>query len=145
MDHLNYFGDCLKELLADSGMSIKYLSEKTTIRLSRLYDFLNKKHIPSFENAIKIADAFGCPLDYLFGFITDFTPQNFTVTGSVSENVVFAMNNSKLTRYQIHKKTNIDESQLQRWHSGKQTPSLVSLITLADALDIPLDTLVGRK
>ena len=28
MDHFNYFGDCLKELLADSGMSIKELSER---------------------------------------------------------------------------------------------------------------------
>lgn len=83
MDHLNYFGDCLKELLADSGMSIKELSEKTKIRLSRLYDFLNKEHIPSLENAIKIADVFRCPLDYLFGFVADFTPQTFTVTGSV--------------------------------------------------------------
>ena len=95
MDHLNYFGDCLKELLADSGMSIKELSEKTKIRLSRLYDFLNKEHIPSLENAIKIADVFRCPLDYLFGFIADFTPQTFTVTGSVSENVKAAIDNSK--------------------------------------------------
>ena len=34
MDHLNYFGDCLKDLLADNGMSVKELSEKTKIRLS---------------------------------------------------------------------------------------------------------------
>lgn len=145
MDHLNYFGDCLKELLADSGMSIKELSEKTKIRLSRLYDFLNKEHIPSLENAIKIADVFRCPLDYLFGFVADFSPQTFTVTGSVSENVKAAMDNSKMTRYQIHKKTNIDESQLLRWYAGKQTPSLVSLITLATALDLSIDTLLGRK
>ena len=104
MDHLNYFGDCLKELLADSGMSIKELSEKTKIRLSRLYDFLNKEHIPSLENAIKIADVFRCPLDYLFGFVADFTPQTFTVTGSVSENVKAAMDNSKMTRYQSTKR-----------------------------------------
>ncbi len=145
MDHLNCFGDCLKELLADSGMSVKELSEKTKIRLSRLYDFLNKKHIPSLGNAIKIADVFGCPLDYLFGFTADFTPQTFTVSGSVSQNVKTAMDSSEMTRYQIHKKTDIDESQLLRWYAGKQTPSLVSLITLADALDLSLDTLAGRK
>ena len=145
MNHLDCFADNLKELLADSGMSFKALSQKTKIRLSRIYDFLKKEHLPSTENAIKIADIFHCTLDYLFGFVSDFTPQNFTLTGTISENIKIAIDNSKMTRYQIHKTTKIDEAQLQRWYSGKQTPSLISLITLAEALDTSLDLLIGRK
>ena len=106
---------------------------------------MNKEHIPSLENANKIADVFRCPLYYLFGFVTDFTPQTFTVTGSVSENVKAAMDSSKMNRYQTHKKVNIGESQLLRRYAGKQTPSLVSLITLATSLDLSFDTHIGKN
>ena len=144
MDHLNSFADCLKELLAENGLSMRELSEKSGIRLSRLYDFLSRKHVPSLQNAVKIADVFCCPLDYLFGFAADYTPQTFTANGTVSQNVKAAMDNSGMTRYQLHKKTKIDEAQLLRWYAGKQTPSLVSLVALAEALDVSLDSLAGR-
>lgn len=145
INHLNFFGDCLAELLSLTGKSIKELSAATNIRLSRLYDFFNKKHIPSLENAIKIADYFECPLDFLFGFVTDYKPRTYSLRGTVCEQVKNAIDRSGMSRYQLHKKTDIDESQLLRWYSGKQTPSLVSLITLADALDVSLDTLAGRE
>ena len=144
-NHLNFFGDSLADLLSATGTTVKELSAKTGIGLSRIYDFLSKKHIPSLENAIKIADYFECSLDFLFGFVTDYKPRTYSLRGTVCEQVKNAIDRSGMSRYQIHKRTNIDESQLLRWYSGKQTPSLVSLIALADALGISLDTLAGRE
>ena len=144
MDNIDYFAECLSELMADNEMTVGELSEKTGIRASRIYDFLGGKHIPSLQNAIRIADLFGCPLDFLFGFVPDFRPQKYVLNGTVTQNVRAAMDAYRDTRYRLHKNTGIDESQLRRWYIGKQTPSLVSLITLARALDVSVDKLVGR-
>lgn len=144
MDHLNYFSDCFQELLSENNMSIKQLSESTGIKLSRLYDFVNRLHVPSLENAIKIAEAFQCPLDFLFGFCNDFKPRDYHMNDSVSVRVKQAMDDSKISRYQLHKLTQISQPQLLRWYHGMQTPTLVSLISIAEHLNSSLDYLAGR-
>lgn len=75
MDRLSYFGDRLTDLLTEKGVSKKDLSERTGIKLSRIYDYTDNLHAPSLMNAVKIADEFHCPLDFLFGFIDEFTPK----------------------------------------------------------------------
>lgn len=144
MDHLAHFGDCLKDLLAENNLSLKELSDKTGIRLSRIYDFTNKLHAPSLANAVKIADLFHCPLDFLFGFIDDFTPADYRICDTVSSRVRIAMDKSKISRYQLSKATKVSQPQLLRWYHGTQVPTLVSLVTLAEHLDCSLDFLAGR-
>lgn len=144
-DNIALFGDILKDLLLENDLSIKVLSEKTGIEQSRIYDFLNKRHIPSLDNAIKIADVFNCPLDYLFGFCANFTPKKYTVNDSVNLRVKAAIDSSRLSRYKLHKLSNISQPQLHHWYQGTVTPSLASLVTLAQHLNCSLDFLAGRN
>lgn len=144
MEHLSYFGDCLKDMLDEYNLTIKQLSELTGIKQSRLYDFINKLHAPSLANAVKIADVFHCPLDFMFGLRNDFEPKEYLQYGSVSNRVKAAMDESKISRYQLSKLTGISQPQLLRWYHGLQIPTLVSLITLAERLDCSLDFLAGR-
>lgn len=144
MDRLSYFGDCLKDMLDENNLNIKQLSELTGIKQSRLYDFINKLHAPSLANAIKIADVFHCPLDFMFGFRNDYEPKEYIQHDSVSDRVKSAMDESKITRYQLSKLTGVSQPQLLRWYHGSQIPTLVSLVTLAENLDCSLDFLAGR-
>lgn len=144
MDRLSYFGDCLKDMLDENNLNIKQLSELTGIKQSRLYDFINKLHAPSLANAVKIADVFHCPLDFMFGFRNDFEPKDYLQRGTVSDRVKAAMDESKITRYHLSKLTGVSQPQLLRWYHGSQIPTLVSLVTLAEKLDCSLDFLAGR-
>lgn len=145
MNELDYFGDCLQDLLIENKITVKDLSESTGICLSRLYDFIGKKHLPSLSNAIKIADYFLSSLDFLFGFDSQYTKRNYKIIDSPSSRVKKAIDDSKMSRYQICKSTKIDESQLLRWYSGQQIPTLVSLINLAKFFNCSLDYLAGRE
>lgn len=143
MERLKVFCERFGELMNENGHNVLSVSKETGIIRSRLYDFLSGKHAPSLENAIKIAKLYKCTLDYLFGYANDFIPKEPKQTQSVTQRLKGAIDGSKLTRYQLCKLTGISEPQLSRWYNGKQQPSLVSLLTLSDALNFTVDYLAG--
>lgn len=144
MNRLTDFGGCLKNLLLENGITIKELSDITGIKQSRNYDYINAKHYPSIDNTVKIAAAFKCSLDSLFGFSNDYTISDYTVSDAICVRIKKAVDESRLTRFQIHKMTGISEPQLLRWYHGIQVPTLASLVTLVEVLDCSLDYLIGR-
>lgn len=145
MNYCEYFSETLKELIANKGITIKYLSEVTGISLSRLYDFISEKRLPSLENAIKIAEFFHCSLDYLTGFTKEYTPCNFITVALPAERLKTAIDDCGKSRYAICKQMKTDQSQMAKWYNGQQTPSFNSLIKLAYTLDCSLDYLAGRE
>ena len=145
MNYCEYFSDTLKDLMSERQITIKILSEQTKIRLSRLYEFINEKRLPSLENAIKIAEYFHCSLDYLFGFDEEYNYcQNYVLTSDCSERLRQAINASGKTRYKISKETKVSQQQLHNWYRNKQIPSLVTLVNFADYFNCSLDYLVGK-
>ena len=145
MSYNEYFSDTLKDLMSEKQITIKYLSEQTKIKLSRLYDYINEKRMPSLENAIKIAEFFHCSLDYLFGFTKEYKACEFITVSSINERIRTVIDNCGKSRYAVCKQMNIDQSQMFKWYNGKQTPALSSLINFADYLGFSLDYLAGRE
>lgn len=145
MSYNEYFSDTLKDLMSEKQITIKYLSEQTKIKLSRLYDYMNEKRMPSLENALKIAEFFRCSLDYLFGLTKEYKTYEFTTVSSITERIKTVIDNCGKSRYTICKQMNIDQSQMFKWYYGKQIPALSSLINLSDYLGCSLDYLVGRE
>lgn len=145
MNYCEYFSDTLKDLMSERQITIKILSEQTKIRLSRLYEFINEKRLPSLENAIKIAEYFHCSLDYLFGFSNNYENCKFETVSSIAERIRTVIDNCGKSRYAICKQLKIDQSQMLKWYKGKQIPALSSLLKIADLFDYSLDYLTGRE
>ena len=145
MDRLKYFSDCLNDTLVERNITVKNLSAKSGITDSRIYDFLSGKCAPSLTNAVKLANALNCTLDYLFGFEEVYTfCQNYNLTSDCSERLRQAIATSGNTRYKISKETKVSQQQLHNWYKNKQTPTLVSLVNFAEYFNCSLDYLVGK-
>lgn len=144
MEHLACFADRLKELLEINGLDVKDISEATEIDKSNLYNFLDGKHIPSTENAIRIAMYFQCPLDYLFGFCESFEKSQSTYSVPVKVRYRQAIDGMKCSRYKLSQISKICQQTLWRWYHGRQTPNLSSLVILSEFLDCSVDFLAGK-
>lgn len=138
------FQDTLEELLLSHNLKMGDLAEKTGIAPSRLYSYKRGEDIPSFENATKIAEVFGCSFDYLFGLTDKNKKENYKTSSTPTKRFQELIAQSGLTRYKISKLTGISEAKLSSWYTGRKIPTLSSLYILAKGLSCSLDYLAGR-
>lgn len=61
------FGEQLKKLLKEKGVSRYRMSKETGISLNRIDSWYHGEFTPSLEKAIKLKKYFDCTLDYLLG------------------------------------------------------------------------------
>ena len=64
--YLSNFVYTLKELLIENGITQSELAERLNTEPSTISKYLKEKQYPDIEMAVKIADYFGCSLDFLF-------------------------------------------------------------------------------
>ena len=62
------FGDKLKKLRTDKGLSQDKLAKRLTITKSMISAYENSIRLPSYDVLIKIALFFNVSMDYFFGF-----------------------------------------------------------------------------
>lgn len=62
-----------------------------------------------------------------------------------NENLRLLLLERKLKQADLCRMTNIKSSLMSEYFNGKKSPAIGNAILIADALDISLDTLVGRK
>ncbi len=135
----------LKELMISKGIDNKTLSKKIGVSESTVSRWKSNCKYMHLSSALKIADYFNCSLDFLVGrseAVIDFTPQkNYP---DFYENFRKILDSKRVTRYEINKNTKIKSSHFSDWHRGSD-PHIISLIELADYLEISLDYLIGRE
>lgn len=140
-----FFSERLCDLLQENKSSVNFLAQDLNLNPSAIYKWIRKVSVPSFENALALADYFGCSLDYLFGLKeidVQYTPH--TPFSSFSDHFEEILHEKKISKYRLVKKTGISRSKITSWHKGESLPSIHSLIVVATSLDITLDALVGR-
>lgn len=145
MEYIEAFQDRLKELMEINDKTVKDISEKTGISGASIYGYLSGQHIPDTEIAIKIADYFLCPLDYLFALCSDFVPKQRKTVSDIPSRLKIAIDSCGKTRYRISKETRFSEGRLYRWYHGKVIPSIYNLVALAEPLNCSLEFLAGRE
>ena len=145
MTDLEYFSERLNELIFEQEESVLSLSKKLETGKSTLYNYLKGATYPTLAIAVKIADFFACPLDFLFGLCHEFTPKKWEQTATANERVKRAIDESKQSRYSLSKRMNIPQPKLSLWYQGKVEPNTEHLILLAKSLGVSLDFLAGKK
>lgn len=65
---------------------------------------------------------------------------------TVTKNIFKLMDSKGVTAYKLSKSTGISESVISRWKSGEQSPSISSLVKVANFFDCGLSELMkGNK
>ncbi len=139
------FAERLCDLMQENRTDVEQIANDLHLNPSALYKWARKVSVPNFENALSIADYFHCSLDYLFG-LKDIEAQYAPHAPAQSFDKHFSavLAEKKVTEYRLVKQTGISRSKIAAWRKGTSLPSLHSLILVATALDISLDSLVGR-
>ena len=144
MENLPNFPERLKELMFDHGeMRSEALGAAIGVHGTNIRAWMNGTSLITLENAVKLADFFSCSLDYLVGrkeHDEHVAPRQLP---PFYEHLREVMKDKQITRYQIVHNTNIYDVYFTKWKKGAK-PDLITVITLADYLQVSLDRLVGR-
>ncbi len=144
MNLLINFSQRLDELMFDSQLSAKELSEKIELDTSTLYKYLHAKKAPSLQTAIKLADLFHCSVDYLLG-LTNTTPGSFLPCPPFAERLKFLLEHFHCTQYRLYTYGDVPPSAVPNWLHGKYTPSLDNVVKMAKFFDCSVDFVLGRE
>ncbi|PWM75265.1 MAG: hypothetical protein DBX59_02225 [Bacillota bacterium] len=146
MDILSNFADKLKELMNYSEIAESALADRVGIDVSQIRRYLRKDCLPSLTSAVKLADYFKCPLDYLFGRAEDFTEQNYPVCPPFGGHFAAFLEKNNCTRYRLSRQLRgLTQCRMHAWVHGISTPSVENLIRISDYFKCSLDELVGRE
>ena len=144
MNNLSNFPERLKELMFDhEEIKSEALGAAIGVHGTNVRAWMKGKSLISLENAIKLADFFQCRLDYLAGIsenAENITPHALPEFYTNLRNV---MEQKGVTRYSLAKKPEIKDVYFTKWAHGAK-PDLITVIILADYLEVSLDYLVGR-
>lgn len=145
MDILSKFSERLQELFSfRDGLTSKELGAAIGVHSTAVNVWLRGESAVTLDNAIKLADFFGCSLDYLAG-----TSEKYEEVTPRDELPPFyprlreLMVEKGVSRFYFHTKTDIKDSYFTRWAKGS-VPDLINVVKVAKELDVSLDYLVGR-
>lgn len=145
---MNEFQESLKDLMQENELSKNQLAKIINISSQNLSDYFNNGSYPTIKVAIKLAEHFGCSLDYLFGLSDIKTPKLKIDEAKIAENFFNNFNSllqdNHLTVDKAMKELNMCKCRYFSWQQGK-LPKTFTLITIAKHFDTSFDFLIGKS
>lgn len=137
-------GERLSELMIEHELDNKTLADKVGVSAATVGRWRRSVKYMYLSQILKLANYFNCSLDFLTGrseTVIDFVPQDCPPFYSRLKNILEAKG---ISRNKINRETKIKSSHFVDWNKGTD-PHILSLVELADYLEITLDYLVGRE
>ena len=129
------------EVLKDKHISIKDFCKTVGLGKNMIYDL--DVHLPTLQNAIKIANALNVSLDYLIGrsdsqeqYFININENNFIV------NLDKILKSKHISKLKFSKELNLSTDCFTRWRAGA-IPYLTTILRIADYLGCSIDELLG--
>ena len=144
MEEALKIGERLNELLTVKAVDNKTFAQAMGVNVSTVGRWRNGAKYMRLSQIVKIAEFFDCSLDFLVGRtdkLLDFSP---IPCPPFYPHLREFLKKKGVSRNQINQETRIKSSHFVDWKNGAD-PHILSLIELADYLDISLDILVGRE
>lgn len=143
---MDTFIDNLKDLIDETGLSLRQLAKKSGVSAMQYSRYLNGS-IPTIDTTLKIAKYFNCSLDYLFGLSEDknnkrYITYNYDIS-SFLENYQKLLDENNISHYKFMKNSEYDESVIRHWKAGS-IPRLDIIYYIAKNLGGSMDELIGR-
>ncbi len=143
-DVVKGFKASLGELMADKGLSPTGLGRAMGVNMFVVRKWLYDVRDVKLRSLVKIADFFGCSLEYLCGKTDVFLSYEPRPLPPFASHIKTVLRECGKSSYRLLKDTRIAPSQYNEWLHGS-TPKLTTLELLAEYLDVTLDFLVGRQ
>ena len=141
---MSKLSETLKDCMAEAGYNETSLSEISGIYKSHISEYLSGKHLPTYNHFIKLIYTFNCSADYLLGLKEIHTEEPLHTVLPFGERLRSLLKARKLSQTEFCKQLHLSSCALYKWLSGKNNPSVESLIRLAEYFDCSVDFLIGR-
>ena len=141
---MSNFKERLAEFIQDFTITQTKLEETTGLSQSNISDYINGICTPSYASLIKLLYFFDCSADYLLGRTEIPTEEKLLPVLPFNERLRYILKEKKVSQEQLKRDLSISGSVIYKWLSGKNQPTLSSLIKLADYFDCSVDYLIGR-
>lgn len=144
MENLSIFGERLSELLFDKNITNKEFATEINVHVTTVQRWKRNSKYVFLSQLLNIVNYLNCSIDFITGrseTIIDYTPNECP---PFYEQFRKVLKEKSVSRYRMDKDTKIKDSYFTQWKNGKE-PHLLSLIEIANYLDISIDYLVGRE
>ncbi len=139
---MNDFQERLQELLIDNNLNRLQLSRKINVHHETINGYFNDNLYPEIHIAKRMADYFGCSLDYLFG-LSDKITNNETNNLTFAETIRKLLDDNHKSIEKAMKELNMSEANYYRWKKGTK-PLTSVIITVAKYFDVSVDYLASE-
>ena len=136
--------EILKELMEEHNLTPDQLAVETTIPIANIYEYLSGAHTPYFENFVTLLYRFECSADFLLGLTEFDTNEILHPVLPFHERLRAILKEKKMSQNKLRLSLQSSTSAMYKWTSGKSSPTLITLIRMATALDCSVDYLIGR-
>ena len=144
---MNKFVENLKELIDETGLSLRQLQTKSGVNAIQYSRYL-RGYTPTLDVTLKIAKYFNCSLDFLFGLSDEKNNQHYEGysydINKFLDRYLLLLKQNKITNYKFARSSIFNESTIRHWKNGK-VPRLDVVYNIARDLDSSMDYLIGRK
>ena len=144
MQKHNKFNIRLSELMAEKGLTTVALGKAIGVSDETVRRWKLGERSIILPHLIKLADYFQCSIEFLAGRTEDYLDYHIHEVPPFYENLTKVMKEKEVTRYGLVKSLPIYDSYFTNWKKGK-SPNLLTLIMLADYLEVTIDYLIGRE
>ena len=137
------FADRLAELMAEHALTTVSLGAALGVSDETVRRWRKGERSILLPQLVRLADYFHCSLDFLAGRTETYLDYRPQAMPPFFDQLRAVMAEKGATRYALVKALPIYDSYFTNWKHGK-SPNLLTLILLADYLDVTVDRLVGR-
>ena len=145
MSNLQKFVERLSELLSDREMRAANLAKELGVTRKVISRYLNGERLPSLGMAFRMSAYFHCSIDFLLGRSDTGAEFDPLPPPPFKERLPFLLDFFKKSRYRIARDAHINESIIYDWQNGTSSPSLESIIALADYFECSIEFVLGRE
>lgn len=138
----------LRELIADCGITIKELAFRTGINKNLITNWMSEsnKYMPGVKNLIKLADYFGCTIDYFIGISDDYWRTEKGARDAFPENLRKNIKKRNVTISGMKRDLNLSSTRvIYDWLNGRNLPQIDYLIRLSAYFGVSLEDLLGNE
>ena len=144
MENKNVFHERLTELMIEKGVNTVSLAAAIGVSDETVRRWKNGERDILLSQLVKLADYFQCSLDFLTGRSDSVLDYQVSEMPPFYDSLRAVMAEKGVTRYKLIKDLPIYGGYFTNWKKGK-SPNILTLIMLADYLDVTIDYLVGRE
>ena len=143
MQKKSIFAERLQELMEDANLNASALTNLLGCGHYTINRYQSGE-LPSLEMIIIIADFFKCSIDFLLGREDESISRNFLNCPPFQKRFPYLLSYFKISAYRLQKLTGISESVITYWRQGKCSPTLDSVVRIANTLSCSVDFVIGR-